>query len=78
VQTTGYSIEYPADALTGLGNGDVVLIGITQGWVLDSTGLRLKFNGPSPERAVSATFKVLGTPDLIDDGLFMRADLERQ
>lgn len=77
VQTTGYAIEYPATDLTGLSNGSTVLIGITQGWALDATRSRLQFNGSNPERADSGTFKVLGTPNLIDDGLFLRADLER-
>jgi len=77
VQSTGYSIEYPATSLVGLKNGDTMLIGITQGWGFDSTGRRLQFFGACPERADSGQFKVLGTPNLLDDGLFLKADLER-
>lgn len=77
VQSTGYSIEYPAEKLLGLKNADTLLIGITQGWGFDSTGYRLQFFGKCPEKADSGQFKVLGTPNLLDDGLFLRADLER-
>jgi hypothetical protein len=76
-QSTGYTIEYPATDLRGLAFGDVVLIGITPGWGFDATGKRLKFNGRCAESAESAQFKVLGPPDLIDDGMFRRAELER-
>lgn len=75
-QSTGYSIEYPSGALVGLARGDVVLIGITPGWKFDSTGKRLQFAGTcaTPE---SAQFKVIAPPDQLDDGTFMRADLEK-
>jgi len=77
VQSTGYAIEYPANKLVGLKNGSIVLIGITQGWGFDSTGRRLQFFGPCPERADSGQFQVLGVPALLEDGMFMRAELER-
>lgn len=76
-QSTQYRIEYPASDLPGLGNGNKVLIGIGPGWGFDSTGRRLKYSGPCPERAESALFQVLGSPDLIDDGTFIEARLER-
>jgi hypothetical protein len=76
-QSTAYSIEYASKDLIGLARGDVVLIGITPGWKLDSTGTRLQFAGSCPENAVSAKFKVISPPDLIDDGTFTRADLEK-
>ena len=77
VQSTGYSIEYPATKLVGLKNGSTVLIGITQGWGFDSTGRRLQFFGPCPERADSGQFQVIGVPAFLEDGMFMRAELER-
>lgn len=76
-QSTAYCIEYPATDLVGLKRGDVVLIGITPGWKLDPTGKRLLFTGRCPETAVSGEFKVISPPDLIDDGIFIRADLEK-
>lgn len=76
-QSTGYTIEYPATDLRGLAFGDTILIGITAGWGFDSTGKRLQFNGKCAASAESAQFKVLGPPDLIDDGAFRRAELER-
>lgn len=75
-QSTGYMITYPATDLVGLGNESTVLIGITPGWIFDPTG-RLQFIGPCPDRADSGTFKVLGTPSLLDDGGFLEARLER-
>lgn len=77
VQSTGYSIEYPASKLIGLKNGSQVLIGISQGWGFDSTGYRLQFYGADPNRADSGKFQVIGTPNMLEDGFFMRAELER-
>lgn len=76
VQSTQYRIEYPASDLSGLTNGSVVLIGITPGYTFDATGLALLYVGSNPS-PVSAQFKVLGTPNLLDDGLFMEARLQR-
>jgi len=75
-QSTQYRIEYPRGDLPGLTNNSEVLIGIGPGWGFDSTGSRLLYSGAclSPE---SATFKVLGTPNKIDDGLFLEARLQR-
>jgi hypothetical protein len=76
-QSTAYCIEYPSKDLIGLARGDVVLIGITPGWKFDATGKRLQFAGACPETAVSGEFKVISPPDVIDDGTFTRADLEK-
>ena len=76
VQSNQYRIEYPAGDLPGLANGSELLIGIGPGWGFDETGTRLKYSGRChlPE---SATFKVLGVPGKIDDGLFMEARLQK-
>jgi len=75
-QSTQYRIEYPRAALIGLVNNSVVLIGIGPDWKFDSTGTRLEYVGSdlSPE---SARFRVLGTPNKMDDGAFMEAQLQR-
>jgi len=76
-QSRAYCIEYPASDLVGLVRGDTVLIGIGPGWGFDASGFRLKYNGPNPGSADSGEFRVIAPPDLLDDGLFMHADLER-
>lgn len=76
-QSTAYCIEYPSTDLRGLKRGDTVLIGITPGWKLDPTGKRLLFAGKCADTAISAEFKVISPPDLIDDGTFTRVDLEK-
>lgn len=75
-QSTGYRIEYPASDLVGLSNGDTVLIGVGPGWKLDSNATRLVYCGSDPSSAESATFRVLGSPNKIDDGVFFEARLE--
>ena len=77
VQTTQYRIEYPADNLIGLKHGDTVLIGISPGWKLDATGTRLEYTGNDQSRAESGFFRVLGTPNRLDDGLFVETHLEK-
>jgi hypothetical protein len=76
-QSRAYSIEYPASDLVGLVRGDTVLIGIGPGWGFDASGFRLKYSGKNSESADSGEFRVIAPPDLLDDGLFMHADLER-
>jgi hypothetical protein len=77
VQTTQYRMEYAADKLLGLKNGDVVLIGIGPGWRIDSGGTRLEYIGDNPDTADSGRFRVLGTPNRLDDGAFVETHLER-
>lgn len=76
VQSTGYRIEYPATDLPGLSQGDSLLIGIGSGWSLTADN-RLQYTGPYPDGAQSATFRVLGSPNLLDDGMFLEARLEK-
>lgn len=75
-QSTQYRIEYPRADLLGLGNNDVVLIGIGPGWKFDAAGTRLEYIGKShtPE---SAAFRVMGSPSKLDDGVFLEAKLQR-
>ncbi len=75
-QSTQYRIEYPRAALVGLGNNDVLLIGMGPGWKFDSTGTRLEYTGmdPLPE---SAQFRVMGSPSKLGDGAFLEARLQR-
>lgn len=75
-QSTGYRIEYPATDLVGLSNGDTLLIGIGSGWSLDATRTRLKYSGCDAANSQSAVFRVLGSPNKIDDGVFFEARLE--
>lgn len=77
VQSTGYRIEYPQSDLVGLSMDDTVLIGIGAGWSLDPTRTRMVYTGANPERAQSAQFRVIGTPNLLDDGMFLQARLEK-
>jgi hypothetical protein len=74
--STGYRIEYPAADLIGLTHGDTVLVGIGPGWALDPAGQRLVYSGPDPAGGTSSVFRVLGTPNRIDDGTFFEARLE--
>jgi hypothetical protein len=75
-QTTGYRIEYPATDLSGLKHGDELVIGTSPGWKFDAAG-DMVFVGPSPELAVTGQFRVLGTPNMLDNGAFIEAQLER-
>lgn len=77
VQSTQYRITYPRSKLVGLGNNDTVLIGIGPGWGLDPTGHRLLYSGSDPINSESAQFRVMGSPDILDDGLFVEAKLQR-
>jgi hypothetical protein len=76
VQSTGYRIEYPKDDLIGLSRGDTVLVGIGPGWSLDTTRTRLVYSGCDPDCSESTQFRVLSSPNKIDDGVFMEALLE--
>lgn len=75
-QSTRYCILYPTAALPGLVNASTVLIGIGFGWGFDSTKTRMVYSGNCAEPD-SGTFKVIGTPNLKDDGVFSEAMLER-
>lgn len=75
-QSTGYRIEYPSTDLLGLSNGDTVLIGIGPGWGFDAPRKRLLYSGCNAANARSAVFRVLGSPNKIDDGVFFEARLE--
>lgn len=77
VQTTGYRIEYSVSDLIGLSMNDSVLIGIGPGWSIDPTGSRLVYSGANQAGSESAEFRVIGSPNKLDDGVFMQAMLEK-
>lgn len=77
VQTTGYKIDYPQSDLVGLSIDDTVLIGIGPGWTLDPTRTRMIYCGANPARAQPVQFRVIGTPNQLDDGSFLEAKLEK-